>query len=91
MEVHDGQNQKLRFLLINRVDHAIGEAVNQATTHLIIQNGPYAWVRLDSLNCRDYLNGKLIAKAWLAAFIVAYGAIQFSLGVRMEENLHQFN
>jgi hypothetical protein len=63
MEVHDGQNKKLRFLLVNRVDHAIGEAVNQATTDLIIQNGPYDWVGLDSLNCCDYLNGTLIAKA----------------------------
>jgi hypothetical protein len=63
MEVHDGQNKKLRFLLINRVDHATGEAVDQATSDLIIQNGPHAWVGLNSLNCRDYLNGTLIAKA----------------------------
>jgi len=91
MEVHDGQNQKPRFLLINRVDHAIGEAVNKATTDLIIQNRPHAWVGLDLLNCCEYLNGELIAKAWLAAFIVAYGAIQLSLGVRMKENVHQSN
>jgi|GEM_PF-3414615 len=91
MEVHDGQNENIRSLLVNRVDHAIGEAVNQATANLMVQNGLHAWVGLDSLNCREYLNCKLIAKTWLVAFIVAYGAIQLSLGVRMEENLHQSN
>ncbi len=75
MEVHDGQNENLRSLLIKRIDHAMGEAVNQATANLMIQNGPHAWVGLDSLSSRDYLNGKLIAKSWLAAF----------------KNLHQFN
>jgi hypothetical protein len=51
------------FLLINRVDHAMGEAVDQATSDLMVHNEPHAWVGLDLLDCRDYLNGTLIANA----------------------------
>jgi hypothetical protein len=75
MEVHDGQNENPLSLLVNRVDHSIGKVVNQATAVLMVRNGSHTWVRLDSLNCCDYLNGTLIAKTWLAAF----------------KNLHQFN
>ena len=88
MEVHDGQNENIRSLLVNRVDHAIGKAVNQATTDLIIHKWPHAWVGLDSLNCCEYLNGKLIAKAWLAVLIVIDGTIKLSLSLQMKEDLH---
>jgi hypothetical protein len=68
MEVHHRQNEDLGFFFIQRIDHPIGKAMNQAAADLaIIHQGPQGWVSLDPLNCCKNLNGELIAQTWLAS------------------------
>ena len=84
MEMHNGQNQDCRSLLINEIDHSIGEAVNKDAPNLMIQNGPQEWVGSDSLNGRKYFERELIAKSWFVALIVVNRTIKLFLGTRMK-------
>jgi len=86
VQVHHRKYENI--ILFHEIEDAIWEAPCKATTNTGLQLWPGTREVNDVLNGAVYLNGKLVAKIILAAFVVLDGLLELDLGLRVKGVVH---
>lgn len=84
MKVHNCENKQFIFLFIIMVHNAIRKPTNKATTNIAFDKRPHLWMSGRSLYCCKHFNGELIAKHFLAIFVIIYCQLQLRLSLRVK-------